>query len=51
MIRARVEYNKLAEAWILTTGSGRTYFGTSRGDAIDKAIEGLPKGTTLRLYF
>lgn len=51
MIRAHVEYNKLAEAWTLTTGSGRVFFGKSRGEAIDNAIESMPKNTTIRLYF
>jgi hypothetical protein len=51
MTRAHVEYNTVAEAWTLTTSTGRVYFGRSRGEAIDNAIEGLPKNTTLRLYF
>ncbi len=51
MTRAHVEYNKLAEAWTLTTSTGRVFFGASRADAIDQAIESMPKGGTLRLYF
>lgn len=51
MINIHVAYNATAECWEVWAGSGRTYTGKSRLEAIEAFIARIPKDTPVRVVY
>lgn len=51
MINIHVAYNATQERWAVWAGSGRTYYGKSRLEAIEAFTARLPPDTPVRVVY
>jgi hypothetical protein len=51
MINIHVAYHAVAECWAVWAGSGRTYTGQSRLEAIEAFKASLPPDTPVRVVY
>jgi hypothetical protein len=51
MIKIHVAYNATNECWEVWAGSGRTYVGKSRLEAIEAFMARLPADTPVRVVY